>query len=167
VVRNPPRSVRAARADPKASARTIALRLLARRDYSRSELVQRLRARGLPAADIEATLDDFERLGYLSDARYAEAVVSHRAGRFGRRAIARDLNDKGIAKDAASDALAALAGRDELADASALWRQRFGAPPIDARDKARQVRFLLSRGFSASTALRVLRAVGAGGDEDA
>ena len=158
--------MRAARADP-ASARTVALRLLARRDYSRSELAQRLRARGLHANDIDATLDDFERLGYLSDARYAQAVVSHRAGRFGRRAIARDLHDKGIAKDAASDALEALAGRDELADATALWQQRFGTPPIDARDKARQVRFLLARGFSASTALRVLRAAGVSGDADA
>jgi regulatory protein len=141
------------------------LRLLARRDYSRSELSQRLRARGVPANEIEATLDDFERLGYLSDARYAHALVSRGAGRLGARAIARDLQDKGIAADAAKDALSALAPRDELADATALWRRRFGAAPADDREKARQVRFLVSRGYSASVAFKVLRAAAVNSDE--
>jgi regulatory protein len=144
-----------------ADARTTGLRLLARRDYSRSELAQRLRRRGVPADEIGATLDDFERLGYLSDVRYAQALVSQRAGRLGARAIARDLHDKGIAADAAKNALTALAPRDELADATALWTRRFGTPPADEREKARHVRFLMSRGYSVSVALKVLRAAGA------
>ena len=157
--------MRAARDKPPASARTVALRLLARRDYSRAELAQRLRGRGLPTADIEATLDDFERLGYLSDARYAQALVAQRAGHLGQRAIARDLRERGIAADDAKEALSPLAERDELADATALWQRRFGHPPADEREKARQVRFLVSRGFSAATAFRVLRAAGAHVDD--
>ena len=101
--------MRAARDKAPASARAVGVRMLARRDYSRAELAQRLRARGLPAADIEAALDDFERRGYLCDARYAQALVGARAGRLGSRAIARDLHDKGIAPAAAKDALSALA----------------------------------------------------------
>jgi regulatory protein len=158
-------SMRAARGRQPATARATALRLLARRDYSRSELAQRLRGRGVPADEIDATLDDFERLGYLSDVRYAQALVSQRAGRLGARAIARDLQDKGIASDAAKDALTALAPRDELADATALWTRRFGTPPADDREKARHVRFLVSRGYSASVAFKVLRAAGAKNDE--
>ena len=157
--------MRAARAKAPATARATALRLLARRDYSRSELAQRLRAHGVTPADIDATLDDFERLGYLSDARYAQALVSQRAGRLGQRAIARDLQDKGIGSDAAKDALSTLAGRDELADAMALWTRRFGQAPVDERDKARQVRFIVSRGFSVSIAFKVLRAAGARSDD--
>ena len=153
--------MRAARDKPQASARAVALRLLARRDYSRSELAQRLRARGLAAADIGAALDDFERLGYLSDARYAQAVVAQCAGHLGQRAIARDLRERGIAADDAKAALSPLAERDEIADATALWQRRFGQPPGDPRERARQVRFLVSRGFSAATAFRVLRAAGA------
>ena len=45
--------MRAARDKAPASARAVGVRMLARRDYSRAELAQRLRARGLPAADIE------------------------------------------------------------------------------------------------------------------
>lgn len=157
--------MRAARGDGPASAREMALRWLARRDYSRSELAQKLRARRVPLTEIEATLDDFERLGYLSDARYAQAVVSQRVGRLSRRAIARDLHDRGIASDTAKDALSTLAERDELADAMALWERRFGRAPVDDRDKARQVRFIVSRGYSASIAFKVLRAAGAAGDD--
>jgi regulatory protein len=153
--------MRAARGKAPAAARATALRLLARRDYSRAELAEKLRLRGASAPEIDATLDDFERLGYLSDARYAQAVVSQRAGRLGKRAIARDLHDKGIGSDAAKDALATLADRDELADATALWARRFGQPPADDREKARQLRFIVSRGFSVAIAFKVLRAAGA------
>ena len=149
----------ASRREP-ATARTLALRLLARRDYSRLELAKRLRMRGIAAGEIEPLLDDFERLGYLSDARYAHALVSQRAGRLGVRAIARDLHDKGIEADAARDALATLEPRDELRDAIALWSRRFGTAPADERDKARQVRFLISRGYSVSIALQAIRGDG-------
>jgi regulatory protein len=143
----------------------VALRLLARRDYSRAELAQRLVRRGVTAAEVEPLLDEFEQLGYLSDARYAGALVRQREGRLARRAIARDLRDKGIGADAARDALSSLGARDELADATALWVRRFGTAPADEREKARQVRFLLSRGYSASIAFRVLRTAGVAIDE--
>ena len=158
--------MRGARRHAPASVRATALRLLARRDSSRVELAARLRARGLPAPEIEAVLEDFERLGYLSDERYAHALVSQRAGRLGSRAIARDLREKGIESDTAKDALAPLAQRDELVDAMTLWKRRFGQPPNDEREKGRQVRFLVARGYSASVAFRVLRAASAADDEN-
>ena len=148
--------MRAARHQLPPSARTRALRMLARRDYSRAELALRLAGRGVPQREIDGVLEELERLGYLSDARYAQGLVAQRAGRYGKRAIARDLRDRQIAPLAAKAALAALGGRDELADATALWSQRFGQRPVDERDKARQVRFLMARGFDLSIALRVV-----------
>ena len=148
------------------SARVTAIRMLARRDLSRAELQQRLRAGGIPDASVAETLDEFERLGYLSDVRCAEGVVARRAGRFGKRAIARDLSERKVAPSAAREALGALESRDELADATALWSRRFGKPPQDQREKARQLRFMISRGYSAATAFKVLRAVGAAVDDD-
>lgn len=158
--------MRAARDREPPTARATALRLLARRDYSRSELSQRLRARGISPDEIAALLDDFERRGYLSDTRYAQALVNQRAGRLGARAIARDLHGKGISADTAKTALATLKPRDELADATALWARRFGSPPLDERDKGRQVRFLMARGYSVAVALKVVRTTGAGVQED-
>ncbi|MGA8031691.1 MAG: regulatory protein RecX [Casimicrobiaceae bacterium] len=158
--------MRGVRDKPPPSARAAAIRMLARRDLSRAELQQRLRARGIAEASIAETLDEFERLGYLSDTRYAQGVVAQRAGRYGKRAIARDLQERKVAPSIAKEALGALESRDELADATALWSRRFGQPPQDEREKGRQVRFLLSRGYSAAIAFKVLRAAGANIDGD-
>jgi regulatory protein len=158
--------MRDARDKPPPSARATAIRMLARRDLSRAELQQRLRARGIADASIIETLDEFERLGWVSDARYAQGLVAQRAGRYGERAIARDLNDRKVTPEIAREALGALASRDELADAIALWSRRFGQPPQDDREKGRQVRFLMARGYSASIAFKVLRAAGAKVDDD-
>jgi regulatory protein len=140
--------------------------MLARRDYGRSELRARLMARGIAADDAERVLDELVRRGLLSDARYAEAVVAQKAGRYGRRAIAHALKERGVDASAVATALAALDGRDEVDEAFALWQRRYDRPPADEREKARQVRFLLSRGYPMSVALKVLRRVGATFDDD-
>ena len=152
-------------APPAPSLRSMALRLLARRDWAREELAARLRARGGEETDIAATLDDLTALGFLSDARYAEALVSSRRGTFGRRAIAQTLKERRIAPHVAQAAMEPLATVDETADALALWQRRFGAVPRDAREKARQVRFLMARGYPLGVALKVLRVAGAPVDE--
>ncbi len=69
--------------------------MLARRDYSRAELSQRLARRGVARDDIERALDELAAAGYLSDARYAQALVAQRSGRYGKRAIAHVLQRKG------------------------------------------------------------------------
>ncbi len=151
---------------PAPSALASAVRMLARREYGRAELRARLVMRGVPAGEVDAALDELARRGLLSDARYAEAFVTQKAGRYGRRAIAHALREKGVDEAAAASALTALAGRDEVDEALALWNRRYGSPPVDEREKARHVRFLLSRGYSMSVALKVLRAAGAAPGDD-
>jgi len=149
------------------SPKALAVRMLARRDYSRAELSQRLVRKGIPQEEVNVALDDLAAGGYLSDARYAHALVAQRSGRYGKRAIAHVLREKGIDTPDAQAALAPLAATDEVADATALWQQRFGTAPANQREKARQVRLLLSRGYGLSVALRVLRSAGTPADEDA
>ena len=153
---------------PAPSAISAAVRMLARREYASAELRARLIRRGIGEREADAALDELARRGLLSDARYAEAVVSQKAGRYGRRAIAHALKEKGVDAGAASDALRALEGRDEVDEALALWQRRYDGPPANRNEKARQVRFLLSRGYTMSVALKVMRRGGApAGDDDA
>jgi len=146
---------------PKPTAKALAIRWLARRDLSRTELAQRLKRRGIEEPAIDQALGELASLGYLSDARYANAVVAQRMGRYGKRAIAHALTQRGIEAEDAATALTQLAGSDETADALALWQRRFGQAPRDQREKARQVRFLQARGYPLSVALSVLRTIGA------
>jgi len=151
----------AAKADPRQAPtpgelRQAALRLLARRERSRSELELRLSRRGGAAADVATVLDALERDGYLSDARFAHALVAQKAGRYGKRAIAHALRERGVAAQASSDAIEALRGVDEVADARRLLSRRFAEAPADDRERAKQVRFLLGRGYALSIALKVV-----------
>jgi regulatory protein len=158
--------VRASSAKPARTLKQRAVALLARREYSRAELAARLAAAGSPRDEIEQVLDELVRAGYLSDERFASAVVRQRQRRFAKRAIAQLLREKGVPASAANEALQSLAALDEIAAARALWQRRFGSAPTDERDKARQLRFLIARGYSTSVAWRVLRDAGAHLDGD-
>jgi regulatory protein len=148
------------RARPPRTLKQRAVALLARREYSRAELSKRLAPTGASRVDIDAVLDELSAAGLLSDARFASALVHQKSGSHSKRAIAHALREKGVGADEASAALVVLDGEDELATARALWARRFGQSPRDEREKARQLRFLLSRGYSHSIAFKVLRAAG-------
>ena len=128
--------------------------MLARREHARAELEARLLRGGAEAADVASVLDALERDGYLSDARFAQGLVTQRAGRYGKRAIAHALRERGVDRTIAREALDGLAGRDELAEAIALLARRFSGPPRDDRERVRRIRFLIARGYDASVARR-------------
>ena len=158
-------------AKPVLTLRQKALRALARRDYSRIELARKLSGRksreeaAPAAAEIDALLDEFQASGWLSDERFAGGAARQRQGRYSQRYIVEDLKSRGVAGDTARDAVSALE-QDDYATALALWRQRFGKPPADQKEKGRQVRFLQARGFALSVVFRVLREQGAAVDDD-
>lgn len=155
------------RTPPLRTLKQRAVALLARREYARAGLAKRLASTGASRAEIDAVLDELSALGLLSDARFAAALVHQKTGDYSKRAIAYALRGKGVDASETTAALAVLDGEDEFATAQALWKRRFGQPPRDERDKARQLRFLLSRGYSHSTSFKVLRAAGAPIDNNA
>ena len=120
----------------------------------------RLARTGGSRDEVEPLLDELERAGYLCDARFASGVVRSKAGSYSKRAIAHALKEKGVAAGASREALEQLESFDDLSTATALWQRRFGCAPADEREKGRQVRFLLARGYTASIAFRVLRNAG-------
>src|SRR5439155_27205615 len=134
------------------SLRAQAVRLLARREYSRAELEARLVAKGGVRSEVVTVLDDLAALGYVSNERYARAIAEQKSGRYSRRSIACELKAKGVDRDDINAALATT-DVDDASALEALWQRRFGRAPADNREKARQVRFLQSRGFSLSAIL--------------
>jgi regulatory protein len=150
---------------PPRSIKAQAVAHLARREYSRAELRSRLLKGDVAAEAVDAALDELAASGLLSDTRFANAVVRQKSGAYSRRAISETLKAKGVTGDEAAGALAGHEVHD--ADAIvALWRRRFGAAPRDDREKARQVRFLQSRGFALSAIFRLLRNPPAAEDDE-
>jgi regulatory protein len=136
--------------------RAQAIRLLARREYARSELESRLVGAGADRAEVRNTLDDLGAQGLLSDQRFACAVVTQKAGRYSRRSIAGGLKAKGVAPDDIDNALREADLDDDVA-LKTLWQRRFGQVPTSDREKARQVRYLQARGFALSAILKLFR----------
>lgn len=140
----------------EATLRDRALALLARREHSRAELRRKLGG----GDELEALLDEFEERDWLSDARFAERYVAAYRAKHGRRRLEQGLRERGVANAVIQAALAGTddndEGNDELSRARVLWTRKFGELPTDPREKARQVRFLQSRGFDFAIIRRIL-----------
>ena len=138
---------RADASSPEA-AKQKALSLLDKRDYSRCELLQKLREKGFADADAEAALDRLCELGFVDDARYAPIVVRHYAAKgYGRRRVQQELQRRGIPKELWDAAMEQMPEQDAAIDKLLRSRLR-GADPDDRAALKRAADALLRRGFS-------------------
>jgi regulatory protein len=144
---------------PERSLRERALACLARREYSRLELKRKLAPHAGDESELDALLEDFQQRGWLSEARYTAQLVHARRARFGTQRIVQELREKGVNEAAIGAALPELKD-SELETARAVWAKKFGVPPANAREKAKQARFLASRGFGQDVIWKVLRMEG-------
>ena len=141
---------------------------MARREYSRAELRGKLLPHVQADQDFEqafdssghvnldALLDDLVARGWLSDERAATQLVHAKRSRFGTQRITHELRQKGIAEELISAALPELKA-SEFEAAREVWKKKFGVAPQDEKEKAKQVRFLQSRGFALDVVFKVLR----------
>ena len=145
------------------SLKSRALRHLAAREHSRAELERKLCGPDTDAGELARTLDELEAKGFISAERVAESVMHRRSGRFGAARIRRELQDKGLDVETVQRAVERLRAT-EFERAREVWRRRFGEPAPDAAGRAKQMRFLASRGFGADAIRRVV--AGAGDDDE-
>ena len=126
-----------------------ALRYLARREYSRVELEKKLvsSSTATAPAEVSALLDNLEQRGFLSARRVVEQVIQMRRHKFGSQRIVHELKQKGIDEHLINDALPDLK-ETELAAAYDVWRKKFKVSPENIKERSKQTRFLMSRGFS-------------------
>ena len=132
------------------------MRYLARREFSRAELHDKLSAYVQEGDDLNAVLDELVSRGWLSDARATTQLVHAKRNRFGSLRIAHELRQKGIAENLIDEAMPELK-ENELDTVREVWQRKFGNIAQDAKEKGKQLRFLQSRGFSLDVILKVLK----------
>jgi regulatory protein len=157
----PEAAAAAAEADER-TVRTAGYALLAGRDFSVAEITGRLLRRGYGAQVVEEAVANLVREGFLREERYAGNFVTRQAGRGrGPMRIRVGLRDKGVARESIEQALGATE-TDWTQAAREARRRKFGASlPGDARERAKQARFLQYRGFSSE---QIRAALGPGED---
>ncbi|QQS16909.1 MAG: regulatory protein RecX [Neisseriales bacterium] len=132
--------------------RQRAFALLARREYSRSELIQRLSDKKTDRVVVLALLDELVSKGWQSDQRFADEYVRTHRHKYGKQHLVQVLKQHQIT----DTVLQQVDFGDERCYALALWRKKFGNLPRTATEKAKQIRFLITHGFSLSIASKIV-----------
>ncbi len=107
------------------------------------------------ATELEQLLDRLVEAGLLSNERFAESLVHRRAPVRGAAVIRHELRAHGLSDDAVAQQVQALEA-SEFDRAHALWQRRFGTTADTPKDRARQMRFLLARGFAPDVVRKVI-----------
>ena len=136
-----------------------ALRLLSQREHSRVELERKLATFEEEPGTLALALDELQAKGFISEQRVLESVIHRRAAKLGTARIRQELQDKGLDRRLIEQAVAELRG-NELERAREVWRKKFAGSSGSPVEQARQIRFLLTRGFAAEVVRRVVSATG-------
>jgi regulatory protein len=139
----------------------MALRLLAIRGRTVSEMKERLLKKGFLPEEVEETLHRLLEQGYLNDQRFALDWAKGRLARVpvGRQRVASELKAKGVGEAAIRRALTEVYGQTDeyqLASRAALRRLPFIQRLPLAKQRHRLFTYLRRLGFSTSIALTVL-----------
>jgi regulatory protein len=111
---------------------------------------------------IDETLASLRKIGYVDDAQFAQTWVESRGKTRGRRALAHELRQKGIADDLAAETLdETKTDEAEQAAARAVAVKRVGERPQDTsrEAQAKLAAFLQRRGFGWDVIRPVLAAL--------
>ena len=144
-------------ARPQLSLKGRALRYLSMREHSRSELALKLNRYAQESDDVSALLDTLETLNFLSTERFSESLVNRRQARFGNQRILAELKSHGVAREQIDSVKASLAESEAIRATEVLGR-KFLLKAVDHQERAKQMNFLLQRGFSSKSIQIALRA---------
>ena len=150
---------------PSPEIRQIALKFLARREYSQAELISKLQTKGFLKAEIQAELDLLQEGGLQSDSRFCEAFIRERIRMgYGPRAIEALLMGRGLTGTLIDQFMSVYSEAFWQEHLRVLWQRRFSAqdskdPQSLLREKARQYRFLTYRGFDSQAIYALLKQV--------
>ena len=146
-----------------AKARSVALRLLARREHGLAELEGKLLAKGFPSGVVAEALQALCDEGLQSDARFAASLVRRRIRRgYGPAYIRQELHSRRVREDLAEGQLNQPDEYwAEVAQCALVKKFPEGSGVADAPARsggfnAAEARFLTRRGFSADIIHRVL-----------
>ncbi|MEG2176674.1 MAG: regulatory protein RecX [Oscillibacter sp.] len=129
------------------NAKAAAAALVGRRAMSRADLTQKLREKGVSAAEADYAAQWLEAIGALNDADYAAALVRHCAQMgYGPARWRDELRRHGVDRELWDEAMDAAPPMEETIDRYLASRLR--SRVLDERERKRTADALARRGFS-------------------
>lgn len=136
--------------------RSYAFAVLTRREYSKTELIEKLMLRAAQRDEVIALVDEFAQANYQSDARVTEMTIRSyvRKGK-GPYRIQESLKNKNISLEKNQSDLEEIDWKEQCYQ---LKVKKFGVEIAqDIKLKAKQVRFLQYRGFAMDCIMFAIR----------
>lgn len=132
-------------------ARAFLIQKISRRERPSAELRKALLAKGCEESLANRLIQDFVRMGYVNDQRYAEAYIRYQAMRGkGPRYIQMKLKE--VSLSISDDEIAAVilerTGEDHLTRARAIVERRYARYREDPKTAKKAYEALIRRGFS-------------------
>ncbi|WP_454710099.1 recombination regulator RecX [Cupriavidus nantongensis] len=146
---------------PPLSLKARAVGYLSRREHSRAELARKLAPHAESPEQLEQLLDALERENWLSNQRFADSLVHRRGARYGTARVMQEAKTHKLGSAQLGELQQRLRAT-ETERAREVWRKRFGTPPDTPEARAKQIRFMVARGFSRAVVGKIIQ----GADED-
>jgi len=134
------------------------LNWLARRDYSQHEIAQKLKAKAYSQEAISLIITKLMQANLINEYRFTENYIRSRLAKgYGPLRISKELQVRGILPDQIAEQLQ-ITDNAWLINVRKVWQKHFkGKLPNDFKDRAKQIRFLLYRGFTEEQIESVLK----------
>ncbi len=139
------------------------LRLLARREHSQRELLNKLIAKGYSRENIENVVSELAEQGLQNDRRFMESYARQRIAKgYGPVRIKYELQQKGI-EDCDLDLVVEESAGSWAGLLNSIYTRKYqGAGSVTRKEWAKRSRFLQHRGFSGEMIMHLFKQLAIG-----
>jgi regulatory protein len=133
-----------------------AIRFLSYRDHSEYELIKKIRPYAESDEQLQEVLNKLKDKDFLSNTRFAESLVSKKSKTLGSVRLVQEMKQHQLDSQIIQKHLHDLK-QSEMERAFDVWQKKFGTIATEPKDIAKQIRFLVSRGFDHELVYRIVR----------
>ncbi|WP_281970125.1 MULTISPECIES: recombination regulator RecX [unclassified Polynucleobacter] len=132
------------------------IRYLSMREHSEAEIRKKLHPYAENEEELNNVIHRLKIKNFLSNERFSESLIHKKAKTFGNHRLAQELRKHDLEPEIISKHLLDLK-KTESKRAYEVWLKKFGTLAKEPKDLAKQIRFMVSRGFDQEIVYRIVR----------
>jgi regulatory protein len=126
------------------------------REHSEAEIRKKLSPHAENQDELNNVILQLKNKNFLSNERFSDSLVYKKSQNLGNHRLAQELRKHDLDPEIISKHLLELK-KSESQRAYEVWSKRFGVLAKEPKDLAKQIRFLVSRGFDQELVYRIVR----------
>ena len=132
------------------------IRYLSMREHSEAEIRKKLHPYAENEDELNHVILQLKSKNFLSNERFSDSLIYKKANTLGSHRIAYELRQHDLDPEIISKHLVNL-NKSESRRAYDVWLKKFGTLAKEPKDLAKQIRFMVSRGFDQELVYRIVR----------